>query len=141
MLVWQFLCVIGIAFVILEIFTPSMFFLNFALASFLTAAFSLLLVNKFYLVLIFFVLSFISFAFLRPILLKKTTKATETGLNSKYIGKIAKVAEDISSSGGVINIYGERWDARCESVEKIIPTGKEVRIVRNDGLIMFVEEV
>ena len=55
MTVWQFLCIIGVAFVILEMFTPSMFFLNFALASFLTAVVSLYIVNKFALVLVFVV--------------------------------------------------------------------------------------
>lgn len=140
MLVWQFLCTVGVAFVILEIFTPSMFFLNFALASFITSAISFYVVNKFYLVLVFFVLSFLSFAFLRPVLLRKTSKDTETGLNSKYIGQIATVTEDISSSGGVISIYGERWVARCEG-KNVIPAGSEVKIIRNDGLTMYVEQV
>lgn len=140
MLVWQFLCVVGVAFVILEIFTPSMFFLNFALAAFITSAASIFVVNKFYLVLVFFVLSFLSFAFLRPILLRKNSKDTETGINSKYLGQVVKAVENISSSGGVINIYGERWDARCEG-ENVIPAGSEVKILRNDGLIMIVEKV
>ncbi len=140
MLVWQFLCIVGVAFVILEIFTPSMFFLNFALAAFLTAAFSLIILNKFYLVLIFFVLSFLSFVFLRPILLRKNSKETETGVEGKYIGKIAKTASNITSSEGVINIYGERWDARCAE-GLTIPEGTEVRIIKNDGLIMFVENL
>ena len=58
MFMWQFLCVVGIAFVILEIFTPSMFFLNFALAAFITAVVSLITPDKFTLVLVFFALSF-----------------------------------------------------------------------------------
>ena len=140
MLIWQFMCIVGVAFVILEIFTPSMFFLNFALAAFLTAAASLVVLNKFYLVLIFFVLSFLSFAFLRPMLLRKNTKETETGVKGKYIGKIAKVTSDITSSEGVINIYGERWDARCQEGLRI-PAGKEVKIIKNDGLIMYVENL
>ncbi len=138
MLVWQFLCIVGAAFVILEIFTPSMFFLNFALAAFITSVASLVIVDKFYLVLIFFVLSFLSFIFLRPILLRRNTKENTTGIESKYIGQIAKVTEEITSSKGVISIYGERWEARCEG-DLIIPCGEEVRILKNDGLIMFVE--
>lgn len=140
MLVWQFLCIVGVSFLILEIFTPSMFFLNFALASFITSAISLFIVNKFYLVLIFFVLSFLSFVFLRPILLRKHSKDTETGLEGKYIGKIAKVAEEVTSSRGVINIYGERWEARCAE-GLTIPLEEEVRIVKNDGLTMYVEKL
>ena len=140
MLVWQFLCVIGIAFVILEIFTPSMFFLNFALAAFITAGFSLITLNKFALVLVFFLLSFLSFVFLRPILLRRNSKDTETGMEGKYIGKTAKVTEEVTAERGVITIYGERWEARCENGE-IIPTGTEVKILRNDSLIMYVTKI
>lgn len=137
---WQLLCVIGIAFVILEIFTPSMFFLNFALAAFITAGISLITLNKFALVLAFFLLSFLSFVFLRPILLRRNTKDTETGMEGKYIGKTAKVAEEITSEHGVITIYGERWEARAENSEAI-PVGAEVKILRNDSLIMYVEKI
>ena len=140
MLVWQFLCVIGIAFVILEIFTPSMFFLNFALAAFITAGISLITLNKFALVLAFFLLSFLSFAFLRPILLRRNSKDTETGMEGKYIGKTAKVTEEVTAERGVITIYGERWEARCENGE-IIPAGKEVEILRNDSFIMYVTKI
>ena len=139
MLIWQFLSIIGIAFVILEIFTPSMFFLNFALAAFLTAGSSIYVKNAFALVIIFFILSFLSFVFLRPLILKQCSKDTETGIEGKYIGKIAKVTEDVSDSKGVITIYGERWDARCLE-NKVIPAGCEVEIVKNDSLIMFVKQ-
>ena len=140
MLVWQFLCVIGIAFVILEIFTPSMFFLNFALAAFITAGFSLITLNKFALVLAFFLLSFLSFVFLRPIILRRNSKDTETGMEGKYIGKTAKVTEEVTAERGVITIYGERWEARCENGE-VIPAGAEVKILRNDSLIMYVTKI
>lgn len=136
---WQFLCVVGIAFVILEIFTPSMFFLNFALAAFITAIASLVTLNHFALVLIFFIFSFISFVFLRPILLRRNSKDTETGIEGKYIGKVAKVTEEVTKDRGVITIYGERWEARYLG-EQSIPAGVDVKIVRNDGLIMFVEK-
>ena len=134
---WQILSIIGIAFVILEIFTPSMFFLNFALAAFITALISIYVSNLFALVLIFFILSFLSFAFLRPILLKKKHHSTETGISGKYIGKIAQAAEEISEKSGVITIYGERWEARSED-KSVIPAGADVKIVRNDSLVMYV---
>ncbi len=139
MLNWQILSIVGIAFVILEIFTPSMFFLNFALAAFLTALSSVFITHKFTLVLIFFVLSFLSFAFLRPMLLKRHTKETETGIEGKYIGKTAKATEDISENSGVITIYGERWEARTLDCS-VIPAGSDVCIVKNDGLIMFIKK-
>ena len=140
MTMWQFICIVGVAFVILEIFTPSMFFLNFAVAAFLTALVSVFVAHKFTLVLVFFVLSFLSFAFLRPMLLRRSSKDTETGVEGKYIGKIAKVTEEVSDNRGVITIYGERWDARVCDVS-VIPVGSEVCIEKNDGLIMFVAKI
>lgn len=139
MVLWEFLVICGIGFIILELFTPSMFFLNFAFAAFLTAIISLFTAKLITLVLSFFVFSFLSFIFLRPLLIKKFSKETETGINDKYIGKQAKVIEDISGENGVISIYGERWNARTED-GSVIPAGVEVKIIRNDSLIMFVEK-
>ena len=136
---WEFLVICGIGFIILELFTPSMFFLNFALAAFLTAIASLLIYKTLTLVIIFFILSFLSFVLLRPIILKKYSKETETGVNDKYIGKIAKVLEEVSENSGAISIYDERWNARTTG--NIIPVGEDVKIIRNDSLIMFVEKL
>ncbi len=137
---WELLGIVGIAFLILEMFTPSMFFMNFSLAAFITAVISVFTKNPYTLVIAFFVFSFVSFIFLRPILVKRFCKSKETGLENKYIGKIAKAEEDITESSGVISIYGERWDARSENGE-FISKGSEVKIVRNESIIMYVEAV
>ena len=140
MILWQLLAICGIAFLILEMFTPSMFFLNFSLASFICAVLSIYTKNPYVLAISFFVFSFVSFIFLRPIIMKKLNKANETGINSKYIDKIARAEEDITTSSGVITIYGERWDARSEN-GTIIPKGSEVKIIRNESIIMYVSEL
>lgn len=137
---WQLLAVCGICFIILEIFTPSMFFLNFALASFITAGFSFWVKNPYVLAIIFFIFSFVSFVFLRPMLMKRFNKENETGISCKYIDKIVKAETEISASSGVISIYGERWEARSEN-GSIIPQDSEVKIVRNESIIMYVSEV
>lgn len=135
---WELLGVIGIAFLILEMFTPSMFFLNFSLASFICAVISIYTKDTYTLVIAFFVLSFLSFIFLRPILVKHFNKSKETGMKSKYIGQVARAEEDITESAGVISIYGERWDARSEN-GTLIPKGSEVKIIRNESIIMYVD--
>jgi membrane protein implicated in regulation of membrane protease activity len=140
MLMWQLFGIIGIAFLILEMFTPSMFFLNFALASFICVPIAIYVHNVFTLVLIFSVLSFVSFIFLRPILIKKFNKSQETGINSKYIDKVVKTDSEITDSNGVINIYGERWEARSDD-GSVIPAGVNVRIVRNESIIMYVKKI
>jgi len=137
MVLWQIFGICGIAFLILEMFTPSMFFLNFALAAFITAIVSVWVNNVSILILIFFVLSFISFIFLRPVITKRFKKETETGVNDKYIGKVAKVEEEITANSGVISIYGERWEARSEN-DSVYPKDSEVKIIRNESIIMFV---
>ena len=138
--VWQFLAICGISFLLLEIFVPSMFFLNFALASFITAVISIWVKNPYALVIVFFVLSFASFILLRPVIMRSFCKSKETGINSKYIDKIAKVEEEVTDSSGVITIYGERWEARAEK-GIVIPQGSEVKIVKNDSIIMFVQQI
>lgn len=140
MILWQMLAVCGIAFLILEMFTPSMFFLNFSLASFICAVLSLYTKNYYVLVVAFFVFSFVSFIFLRPLIMKKISRTQETGINSKYINKEAKAETEITSSAGVISIYGERWEARSENGSPI-PQGSEVKIIRNESIIMYVTEV
>ena len=137
---WQILAVCGIGFIILEIFTPSMFFLNFALASFITAGLSLWIKDLGYLTVIFFILSFVSFIFLRPIIMKRYNKTKETGISSKYIGQIVKAETDIDANSGIISIYGERWEARSEN-GAVIPQGSEVKIVHNESIIMYVNQI
>lgn len=140
MVLWEFIVICGIVFILLELFIPSMFFLNFAVAAFITAIASLYTAKMMTLVLIFFIFSFLSFAFLRPLLLKRKSKEIETGINDKYIGKKAKVIEDVSADNGTISIYDERWNARTED-SSVIHAGEDAEIVRNDSLIMYVKKV
>ena len=72
---WEILGICGILFLILEMFTPSMFFLNFVFASFFCAIISLYIKIPIVLVVVFFMVSFISFVFLRPIFLTKLSRA------------------------------------------------------------------
>ena len=140
MVLWQLLAIVGIIFLILEMFVPSLFFMNFALAAFLCAIVSLYIKSVSTITIIFFILSFVSFGLLRPILKKTFNKANETGINSKYIDKIAKVEEDVTENSGVVSIYGERWDARSED-GKIYQKGSEVKIVRNESIIVYVKSI
>ena len=138
MALWQLISVLGIGFLIFEIFTPSMFFLNFAMASFITALVSVFINSISILVIVFVLFSFVSFVFLRPLIMKRYNKSKETGFNSKYVGQIVKAESDITENSGVILIYGERWEARSEN-DSLIPRGSNVKILRNESIIMYVE--
>ena len=140
---WQILLVISLLFLIFEIFMPSFFFLNLAIAAFFTSFISVFSKNAEVLVLSFVVLYFITLFYIRPVFLKKKDgRDIKTGVKEKYIGKKAKVIKTITSSDGAISIYGERWDARLvdNSVSEI-PLDEEVEIVSNDSLIMFVRKL
>lgn len=137
---WQLLVIAGIIFIIIEMFTPVMFFLNLALACFATALVAFFVVDWNILVPIFVVCSAIFLLFLRPILVRTRNGGQKTGVEEKYIGKIAKVVETVNATNGVISIYDERWNARTESGEEI-PVGAEVKIIRNESLTLFVEKL
>ena len=136
---WQLLLITGIIFIIIEMFTPVMFFLNLALACFLTALVALFIFDWNILVPVFVVFSVIFLLFLRPLLIGVRNKDQKTGVEEKYIGKIAKVTDTITSTSGVISIYNERWEARSNTGEEI-PEGSEVKIVRNESLVLYVEK-
>lgn len=136
---WQLLIITGIIFIIIEIFTPVMFFLNLALGCFITAVVAFYISDWNILVPIFVMSSLIFLVFLRPILIKQRENGPKTGLEEKYIGKIARVSENVTSNSGVVSIYNERWEARSNTGEEI-PEGSDVRIVRNESLVLYVEK-
>lgn len=138
---WQIFVFAGIIFLIIEIFTPVLFFLNFAIACFITAIFALYITDWNILVPCFVALSAIFLFFLRPFLLKsRNNNNQKTGVEEKYIGKIAKVTEKITSNSGVVSIYNERWEARTNNGEEI-PADSDVKIIRNESLVLYVEKV
>lgn len=139
MIMWQLLVILGLVFLVLEMFTPMLFFLNFAIASFITAIASFIITDINILMLIFVVLALLLLWFLRPLLVKsKNQKNSNTGMKSKYIGQTAKVIEEVTSDSGVISIYDERWNARSINNE-IIPIGSIVEIIKHESLIMSVK--
>ncbi len=142
MLLWQIYSIVGVVCIILEILVPSMFFLNLSIAGFITAVISLFIHDSNMLAVDFLALSVVSIFVLRPLLLRtiKPSKDKETGVQAEYIGKIVKVIEPVNKYKGAITIYDERWDARVENDDEI-PAGTEVRIVKNDSLVMYVERI
>lgn len=134
---WQILAVAGVVLVILEMLTPTMFFLNMALACFLTAGVAAYISDWNILAPVWVVSSAVFLLFLRPLMTRKDDeKANSTGIG-QYIGKRAKVLETVTVTGGVVGIFDERWEARS-SDGKEYKKGTEVTILKNDNLIMYV---
>lgn len=140
MVLWEVFAIVGLASLILEMIIPSMFFLNLALAGFITAIIAVFITSWIYLTIIFTILAILSIALLRPILVKnRISKEQETGIEGKYIGKEVKVIETVTKNSGAITIYDERWDAR--TLQEEIPAGSMAKIVKNESLIMYVEKI
>lgn len=136
---WQIWAIGGAALIVLEIFTPSMLFLNFALASFITAIEAVYTDNMYILLGSWIAMSALFIIFLRPLLLKKNPNKNNTTGMDKYIGKKAKVLEDVTQDSGVISIFDERWNARCSNKENI-PAGSIVIIEHFEDLTMYVKK-
>jgi len=137
---WEIILGVGIIFLILEIFAPTMFFISLALSAFLCALLSVFVNDIITLIIVFAILSLILLYAIRPIFMKnKKTKEQEKEMKSKYVGKIATVLEDVSQNSGAITIYDERWQARAK--EGKIKKGQKVLIKDYESLIMQVEEI
>ena len=135
---WELFLSIAIVFVLLEIFVPSLFFINFALSGVACAIISLFTNSIPILTISFVIFGFIFLFTIRPVFLKlKAQNTQKTGMEEKYIGQVATAIEDIDNNKGAIGIYDERWEARCaQPVQK----GEKVTIKSAQGLVFYVEK-
>ncbi len=135
---------IGVIFLILEMFTPGLFFLNFSISAFICAilALSIKALTMTNLIIFFCVLSVILIFTLRPMLIKRGNNQTkeQSGIEAKYVGQIAKVVENVDKEKGAISIYDERWQAR-NIEEGVIEAGCQVEIVGYESIVMKVKKV
>ena len=140
--IWRLFLFISIVSVIIEIFIPTMFCINFAFAGILTALISIFWGSLQSLLIIFVLLSLISIILIKPTLIKLLKKETHADFDTQYIGKIVKSIEPITMQSGAVTIYDERWEARLaqEGAEEI-PAGEDVKIIKNDSLILYVEKI
>lgn len=138
---WKTFLALGFLLLILEIVTPTTFFLSLAIGSFATGICAVFFDTYNVLVPVFVIVSVASLLLFRPFLRKNQKDKEASGVEEKYIGKTAKVVEKVTKYSGVITLYGERWEARLSESEEEIPENSEVKIVKNDSLIMYVEKI
>ena len=134
--------VAALLFFMVEIYTPTMFFLNFALAAIICGILGLFIGSYNILIPIFVILSILFVLFLRPILNINPKKNMDNNFDSQYVGKEATCITDVNAFSGRINIYDENWEARTTSEEAgELPKGTKVKIIRHDDLTMYVEKL
>lgn len=137
---WLLLLIASVVFLVLEMFTPTLFFINLAVATAVSAIFAYLGFSNLVVTFVFLIVSIATIWFVRPILLKQINeKKQTTGLDDKYIGKVAKVVKEVSKTEGRVAIYGEEWQAVTDGEN--IPIGTEVKILSNDSIIFKVEKI
>ena len=138
---WQIMLCVAVVALIVEIFTPTLFFLNFSIAGFICAILAYFAHNTVLVITAFCILSLLLLLVLRPVLLKMQNQIKQnTGMEEKYVGKTAKVTEDIDKTKGKISIYDELWQAR-NIEEGIIPAGSIVEITGYQSIILQVKKV
>lgn len=93
-------------------------------------------------IILFFVLSAVSMLLVRP-LAQKFLKPKYSATNAdRVIGATALVTETIDNmtGKGLVNISGQVWTARSDQ-NVVINPGTEVKILRIEGVKVFVEAV
>ena len=90
----------------------------------------------------FLVVSILSMLAIRPIARKYLNSKIEPTNADRIIGAEVKVTEAIDNlmAQGAVNISGMTWSARSES-EEPIPVGTLVRVLRIEGVKVYVEVV
>ena len=137
---WLILLIVSVIFLVLEMFTPTLFFINLAVAVAVSAIFSYLGFSNLFVTFVFLIVSIAAIWLVRPILLKQINeKKVSTGLDDKYIGKVAKVVKEVTNTDGRVAIYGEEWQAVTDG--EAIAVGSEVKILLNDSIIFKVEKI
>jgi membrane protein implicated in regulation of membrane protease activity len=112
MSLWMIWIIIGIACVIIEIFTPGFFFMSIGMSTILTGLFALVVSNVFIQAIVFIIISFLIFINMKK-LSKKIFKTTDKPTNVyALIGKKGMVTKDITkTTRGYVKINGEIWSA------------------------------
>lgn len=138
---WIVFLIIALLFFIAEIYTPTMFFLNFSVAAVVCAVIGIFTDNYNLLIPLFTILSIIFILFLRPLLNINPKKNKQHSFESQYVGQIANAITEISAFSGRISIYDEDWEARTLSEDApTIKKGSKVKIIHHNDLTMFVEK-
>ncbi|MBO5039185.1 MAG: hypothetical protein J6C85_07025 [Alphaproteobacteria bacterium] len=138
---WIFFLILALIFFIIEIYTPTMFFLNFAIAASFCGFLGIFTDNYNILIPLFAILSILFLLFLRPFFNINPKKNKEHSFESPYIGKQATALTNITAFTGRIKIYDEDWEARLASEDaEEIKQGAKVNIIRHNDLTMYVEK-
>lgn len=92
--------------------------------------------------IVFIVLSAVALLLGRP-LAKRLLQSKPSATNAdRVLGQTAVVKEEIDNlkPSGLVTILGQVWTARSQD-DVVIPAGEEVRVLRIEGVKVFVERI
>ena len=140
MQIYQIWLVVAIVLVILEIATSGFGVICFAIGAVFGAIAAALGAGTTWQIILFAVVSILTFIFLRPIVirfLEKKSKDVKTNADA-LIGRKGIVSEriDATQHTGRVAIDGDDWKAVSEVIEK----GAQVEIVKLDSIIVTVKQ-
>ena len=134
--------VLGVALAIAEAFTATLLLIFFAVGALAAGGVAALGAPLLLQVIVFAVVSGLSVAALRPIILRHAKSAAETGDTPFGVEAIegghGMVLEEVDADRGLIKIDGEMWQARSfDGQEKYLP-GERVRVIKVVGATAIV---
>jgi membrane protein implicated in regulation of membrane protease activity len=140
---WHIWIIVGVAFLILEVFTPGFFVASLGVGAFLASVASYFDLSPTWQIVAMTVGTLLTFLFVRPLILathKRKADPRETGTNA-LIGRDALVLETIvnSTNRGRVKIGGEEWKARSSTGEDIAED-VTVKVDKIEGATAFVIE-
>lgn len=140
--IYQILIILGVFFLIIEIFLTGFFAGSMAVGFFVAAVGAYLGVSTNWQIFIFSAGALVSFFTIRPVINKygyKSSGGIKTNMES-LPGKKAKVVETIDAENetGRVAIDGDVWKARTED-ETIIPINTTVEVVRTESIVLIVK--
>lgn len=142
---WQIWLILALAFFLLEIFTSGIAVICFSfgsLAAAVVAAFGGTVVWQ---VILFAIVSLLSFVFIRPILVKLFYKSGKNEIKTNaeaIIGRVGFVTEivDNKNNTGRVKVDGDDWKAVSKD-DSVIQVGEQVKIIKLDSIIVTVARI
>ena len=139
---WQYWCIVTLLLFILEIFTSGFGVFCFAIGCIGGAIASGLSFGLNVQILVFCIMSMISFVTIRPVLLKYFSRKTDCLTNTDaLIGRSASVVEMIDNKRGKgrVKIDGDIWKA-ISLDDSIIEVNEKVVIIQIDSIVLIVKK-
>ncbi len=136
--------IVALVLLIVEIFTASFGVVCFSLGAAFAGLGAYLGISVLWQLLIFSVVSFIAFVFIRPVIVKFLLKKKDEVLTNAdaIIGRQAIVTEEINmdKNTGRVKLDGDDWKAVTDSSE-VLPIGEKVEVISRDSIILKVKSL